>query len=152
MIPDKQLELSNNQSMAGKAAASSTLSTNTIDLGAPGNLYLTGAAAAYDVGRGEPVQLLVQVTTAFTSAGAATVQVQLVMADAADLTTGLTVIQETPVIAIASLVAGYQFRIAVPPGISKRYLGCAYNVGTATVTAGTIYAAVVVDKQTTFVG
>ena len=52
--------------------------------------------------------------------------------------------------ALATLIAGYQFRLAVPPGVSKRYLGLRYTVGTAETTAGKVTAGLVIDKQTNF--
>ena len=46
------------------------------------------------------------------------------MADNGALSANLTVSSETPAIALATLVAGYQFRLGtVPVGISRRFIG-----------------------------
>lgn len=150
MMLDKQNLLSDGQSLA-LALAATALSTNTIDLGVAGTVPLTNAGAAKDVGKGEPPQLLAQVVEDVVGAGAS-IEAQLVMADTADLATGLVVVQSTGAIGVANLRAGYQFRFsAVPPGITKRYLGMRYvNSGAAT-TAGKVTAGIVADKQTTSV-
>lgn len=150
MILDLQNILSDAQSLV--QAAGSYLSTNTIDLGANGTTF-NGGTPQSDPGKSE-LELLIQIVTTCTSGGAATVQVQLVMADDAALTSNLTVLAESAAIGYATLVAGYQFRVgAVLPGVTKRYLGVRYVIGTAAITAGAVTAAVVIDKQTnSFVG
>jgi hypothetical protein len=54
------------------------------------------------------------------------------------------------VLAKAALIAGYIFAISgrLPPGITQRYLGLQFVIGTATVTAGTVTAGIVLDEQT----
>lgn len=102
-----------------------------------------GNTPVMDPGRGNPVEVIVQVTEAFVGVGA-TVSCELVMADDAALTTNLVSLQQAPGasvtvgIAVATLVAGYQFRVGgvIPAGTSKRYLGVRYNIFTATTTAG----------------
>lgn len=147
MILDVENILSDDQDLA--QTAGTYLSTYSIDLGAAGTAY-PGGTVPKDIGKGRPVDVLVQVTEAFTSGGSATVQARLVMADNAALTTNKTVLQETSAIAVATLVAGYQFRLggSIPPGVSKRYLGVDYVIATATTTAGKVTAALVADKQT----
>lgn len=129
-------------------AAATALSTNTIDLRATGTTAF-GAAVIADFGRGTALELVVQVVTTFTSGGAATLEVELVMADDAALTTNLTVLQATGDIALATLVAGYQFRLSsVPHGITKRYLGLRYrNDSAAAFTAGAVSAFLAFDRQ-----
>lgn len=146
MMLDKQNMFSEAQSVA--AVASTIVSTNSVDLGAAGTTP-TGASIIYDIGRSNEVKVFAQVTTAVTSGGSATVQVQLIHSDNADLSSP-TVLVETAAIAVASLVAGYQFRLGVVPvGVSKRYLGMQYVIATATTTAGKITSGIVLDKQTT---
>mgnify|MGYP001575286605 CR=1 FL=1 len=101
-----------------------------------------GNTPLLDPGRGNPIEVVVQVTEAFVGA-TATVLVELVMADDEALTSNLVSLSPAPGgsitvgIAVATLVAGYQFRIAaLPVGVSKRYLGLRYNIFTATTTAG----------------
>lgn len=129
---DKQLVLSDAQA----PTTGTTVSTNTIDLGAAGTVPFLGGSPLNDPGRGVGVGVVVQVVTTVTSAGSSTVQVQLVESDNADLSSG-TVLCESAAIAKATLVAGYRFRLpALPKGISKRYLGVQYVVATADLTAG----------------
>ena len=56
------------------------------------------------------------------------------------------------VIALATLVAGYNFKLKVPnynnTTTDYRYLCAQYIIGTATTTAGTITTALLMDKQT----
>lgn len=149
MLLDANLSFSTNQSIA--QTAGTYLCDKSIDLGTVGTDVQGGSPLA-DPGR-SPVPLLVQVTTAVTSGGSATVQVQLVMADDAALTSNLVVLESTDAIAVASLVAGYKFRFGtLPPGITKRYLGVQYIIGTATTTAGKVTAGLVVDVSTGFIG
>lgn len=150
MLLDTQTLFSDQQNLA--QAAGNYLSTNTIDLGAVGTPVLGGTLAS-DIGRGDSPEVMAQVTTTFTSGGAGTLVVQLVMADDAALTSNLTIVSQTDTLALATLVAGYQFRFGrVPPGISKRYLGLRYVIGTATMTAGKVTAGLALDRQDTFVG
>lgn len=148
MMMDLQNLLSDDQNLA--VAIGTHVSTNTIDLGTPGTDNM-GNVVAYDVGKGEPLDMLIQVTETFTSAGAATVTAQIIESASADLSSP-TVLSSSAAIALATLAAGYQFRLnSVPAGVSKRYLGVQYVVGTAATTAGKVTAGIVLDKQTTTV-
>lgn len=145
--------MSTNDNLA--QSAGTYLSSKSIDLWAgqatlPTDVF--GNAAIIDPGRSN-VKLLCQVTTTFTSGGSATLQAQLVMADNAALSTNLVVLESSDVIALATLAAGYQFRFgSLPPGITKRYLGMQYVIGTAAMTAGNIYAALVLNRSTVSIG
>lgn len=143
MIMDRETLVSINQSCA--AGPSTIVSTDKIDLGAAGTTA-RGNTPPQDAGRADP-ELLVQVTTDFATADAATLQVQLCESDNADLSAP-TVVCETPVLAAALLVAGYQPRLDVPVGIKKRYLGMNYVIGTGTFSAGKITAGIILDRQT----
>jgi hypothetical protein len=147
MILDKQNLLSDDQDLAQTAAT--YLCTNAIDLGVPGTDSL-GNTVRKDLGRGNHVELLVQITETFTSGGAATLKVQLITDDAAALGSP-TILQSTEAIALATLVAGYQFRISVPVGVAERYLGVQYVIGTATTTAGKVTAGIVDARQSSSV-
>lgn len=140
---DVQNLFSDKQALA--QAAGSYLSTNTIDLGAPGT-DINGNTAPSDPGQSR-VGIFARVTEAFTSAGAATVQAQLVSADDAALGTNLTVLQQTDVIPKATLVVGYKFEFSTLPAVKQRYLGMRYVIGTATTTAGKISSGVVITQQ-----
>lgn len=148
MLMDKLNLLSDKQALTTGAGAS-TLSTNTIDLGVVGSIPL-GVVPIYDIGRGEAVDLLIQVVTDFTSGGAATLRAEVVIADTADLATNLVVLTKTDDIALATLKAGYQFRVSVVPhGVNKQYLGVRYfNASAAAFTGGAVTAGVLFDRQT----
>jgi hypothetical protein len=142
---DLQNVLSDGQDLA--QSAGTYVSTNTLDLTGGAGGAAQGAAigvmpahfgtAITDKGRGRPVHLVVRITETFTSAGAATVKAQLISSASANLGTP-TVLGSSEAIALATLVKGYQFRVAgvLPKGIAQRYLGVQYVIGTATTTAG----------------
>ena len=135
--------------------AGNYVSTNAIDLwgSAAAPSIPQGGTVIKDMGR-TPVELLCQVITTFTSGGAPTLQIQLIGATASDLTTGQLVYTETAaLLALATLVAGYKFRVAIPPGITLRYLGLRYVVLTAAYTAGKLTSGITFNDQTMpFVG
>jgi hypothetical protein len=145
MMLDVENLVSDDQSVA--IAAGNVLSDYSIDLGAA-ETDPTGNTPTSDVGRLRNAQMLVQVTTTCDSAEEdATLKVELVMADNAALTSNLVVLQDSGAIAEASLEAGYQFRLNIPLGVTKRYLGCRYTVAVHTLTAGKVTAGIVFDKQ-----
>lgn len=152
MIIDKQLLLSDGQDLS--QTAGTYVSTNTIDLATAGTVPAAFQAVGSfpaDLGRSmRHLELVVQVDETFTSGGAATLQVQVITDNDAALGSP-TVIQSSDTIALATLVAGYRFRVAVPPGLAERYLGVQYVIGTATTTAGTCSAFLLMDGQTTVV-
>lgn len=132
MIIDKLLEIAD-------ATALSTAGTGLALVGSQIDL-----SVARDIGNGEPLYLVIQVDTAVASAGAATVQFQLVSdAQAAIATDGsATVHVASGAIGKATLVAGYTVVLPIPmedPAF-ERYLGLLQNVGTAALTAGKINA------------
>lgn len=149
MLIDKETLLSDSQDLA--QVAGTYVSTNSIDLGTAGTPpagFQARGSPPHDVGRARKAQLLIQVDEAFTSAGAATLVVDVIMSANADLSSP-TILESSQAIAKATLVAGYQFRLGVPVGITARYLGVQYTVGTATTTAGKVTAALLLDRQTT---
>lgn len=105
---------------------------------------------ARDIGAGHTMYLVVQVTTAVTSSGSATVKFHLasdsVAAIAADGSE--TIHASTDAIGKASLVAGYQLAIAIAPEMSnafERYVGIEQVTGTAALTAGAVNAFLTFD-------
>lgn len=126
-----------------------------LTFGAPVSLN-TGAAGSYvlgdvidltttgrDIGAGEGVGdlfLVVQVSAAATSGGAATAQFNLITSDAPAMTTP-TVITGTQAFPLASLGAGAQLMaIRLPAAIYKRYIGLQQVTGTAAFTGGAVNA------------
>lgn len=151
-LQDKNCTLSDDQSVA--IAAGTVLSDSSYDLGTGGSIP-QGGTAIVDPGRGSGIELDVRVTT--TCVGAtATLKVELVSATDAALTGSLTVLESTDTVAVASLVAGYKFRLGrtLPAGIAQRYIGLRYTVATATLTAGKVRATLAsrsqLDAMTTF--
>jgi hypothetical protein len=103
------------------------------------------SSVARNVGNGKQLFLVVEVTTAVTSGGAATVAFVLASDAQAAIAVDGTASEHarTQLIAVASLVAGYRYIIAVPPEGDKpyeRYLGLLQNVGVAALTAGNVNA------------
>src|SRR5438270_7395377 len=122
-----------------QAVTATTFSTNTIDLG-----------VARDIGVGEELNVLVRVGTAFTAAGAATLNIQLVTSANANLSSP-TIIGQTDAIPKANLVVGAQILIPIPESVinnlGQRYFGLQYTVGTGPMTAGTVDAYVLIDNM-----
>lgn len=114
-----------------------------------GDVIDLGAADAMGSEAGE-MYLVIQVDTAVTSAGAATVSFELASdAQAAIAVDGTaTVHYASAAIPKATLVAGYQaVCVRLPIGTYERYLGIIQNVGTAALTAGKINAFLTHDAK-----
>lgn len=130
MYTDAQNRPSNNQSVA--SAVGTIVSTDRIDL----------LTANRNVGRGVPMRAVTHLTAALTSAGAATIQAQLVESANADgssprvLATGDT-------IALADAVAGAELLDVPVPDTTRRYLGFQYVIAGATTTGGTVSSHIV---------
>ncbi|HCR0385266.1 TPA: hypothetical protein OMS42_002013 [Enterobacter kobei] len=137
MYLDKQAEFSDNQAVTATA-----ISTNVMDLNTAFN-YNTGV----DIGTGEDVYLVLQVDSAATAAGAATVQITLESSAAAGLTSS-TVHFTSANYALSDLTAGKTLlAVKLPSGTYLRYLGVRYTVGTGPLTAGSFSAFLVKDIQ-----
>jgi hypothetical protein len=114
-----------------QAVTADAVSTNTIDLG-----NVTPKRA---IGTGEPMGIVFTVDVAAdATTGDETYSFEVIQSAAAALSSPDVI--ATLTLAAATLVAGYQFVIPIPPGFpTKRYLGVNYNVGgttpTITVTA-----------------
>lgn len=96
-----------------------------------------------DIGNGEELFLVIQVDTAFTSGGAATVSFELVSDAQVPITVNATetIHFATPAFALSALVAGATLAaLRLPMGVYERYLGVNANVGTAALTAGRVNA------------
>jgi len=96
-------------------------STNVIDLGAAGTPYGAAAALSNDPGPGNPVSILVQVTSAITG----TLVVKVLNSAAENLSSETVVAQYTfP----ATAAAGSQCAIQVlPHQLDQRYLGLEFS-------------------------
>lgn len=121
-------------------ADATALSTAATGLALVGDVIDLGTDGINDV---EDMYLVIQIDTAVTSAGAATVEFQLASdAQAAIAVDGsATVHAKSAAIPKATLVAGYTaIQIELGKGQYERYLGILQNVGTAALTAGKINA------------
>ncbi len=131
-------------------------STNIIDLHMAGIPVLSNNQGARDIGIGDDpaLKLIVQVITAFTSGGAGTLVVNL--QGATDNGSGganaFSTWWGSPTYALATLSAGgrlFDMDMPRPPdGIAiPRFLQLQYVIGGATMTAGTVFSAIVLDRQ-----
>ena len=118
------------------------LSTNVLDLAS------MSPNQAPDIGMGEPLEIAFAVTTAF--AGATSVEMQLVTADDAAITTNVQVIVSTGAVAIANLSAGKTFALHVdrsaPNPALRRYMAVRYVI-VGTGSAGAMLANMVKSYQ-----
>ena len=152
MILDATLALSTNQAVTVTAVSQNVLDLAGLGVGVPvaNKFGVENTSFGEDIGGGGPhaeaPQLLVQVGTAFTAGGSATLRVQLQAAvDTSNSGTPGTwqTIEQTDDIAVALLTAGAQVANFTVP---KRYLGqnfprfyrLNYIVSTGPMTAGTI--------------
>lgn len=122
-------------------ADATALSTSGTGIANFGDVIDLGPTAS-DFGHGEPVYLVIQVTTAVTSAGSATVSFLLVSDASGTIATDGSATQHIASAAIpkATLVAGYELVIPLPDGDYERYLAVQQNVATAALTAGAVNA------------
>lgn len=141
MIFDSQLIFAEDQAVTATA-----ISTNVLQMRSMGTVYGASSALTRDVGDGNPVPLLVQVTADFATLTSLTITLE--SADNAALSTNAVVHWDSGAIAAASLVAGFQVPIRfLPKNIEKDYLGLRFTVGGSNATAGTIMAGIVAGIQ-----
>lgn len=139
---------------AGGAVSTAAQGVTTAGAGIPNAATSFGASGGgpiggpllHDFGRGRSLLFIAQITTAVTSAGAATVQVNFIQADDAALATNAVATLFSGVIPKATLVAGYRFLHKRTPGkISQRWIGAQVVIGTAALTAGAYSADLALD-------
>lgn len=138
MILDERTEFCDATAL-NTGAAGSYLIGDVIDLG-----LLFNSTVGDNMGIiGEDLYFIVQVDTAVTSGGAATVQFHLCSdAQAAIATDGSATYHfSSAAIGKATLIAGYQaVMVKLPAGTYERYLGVLQTTGTAALTAGAVSA------------
>lgn len=124
-----------NEFSDGQAVTASAASTNVVDL-----------AVARDLGLADRMWLIVQVDTAATAAGAATVTFDLQTDDNEGFSSATT-LHTSGAIGKATLVAGYQvLRIRVP-STTEQYIRMYYTVATGPLTAGAFSAFLTTEPQ-----
>lgn len=141
MIFDKLTLLSDQQAITATA-----VSTNIYDSGANGTVYGASSAIARDHGKGNPIPFLIQVTENFATNTSLTITLET--DDNASFSSA-TVVATTGVIAVASLVAGYQAQINyIPLRTNERYFRLNYTIGGSNATTGKITAGITMGNQT----
>lgn len=136
MIMDQQNLFSDAQAITASAN-----STNVIDT-LPG-----GQNTKSGIGDGQDISLFALVGQAFATL--TSLNIQLVSADDAALTTNPIVHFDSGAVPVASLTAKARpVQIDLPYGKYRRYVGLKYVVTGSNATAGTITAALVEDLQT----
>jgi hypothetical protein len=136
VILDTETLLSDDQAITASAA-----STNYWDLGATGTPVGGAAALTRDLGKGNPMDFLIQVTKAdFATLTSLTVKLET------DDNTGFssaTTVWESEAIAAATLVKGYKFNLSsMPRRVNERYVRLYYTVTGSNATAGNITAGI----------
>ncbi len=140
MLLDNQALLSDQQGITITA-----VSENFINLGAPGVPPHAPGPVKQDIGGGNHIPLLIQVTENF--AGGTSLQVNVEMDDS-DTFGSARIVAASPVIPLAELIAGKVFPITViPQGSDGQYMRLNYTV-VGTHTAGKITAGVTAGNQT----
>lgn len=132
-------------------------STNTLDYGILSGIPSSangGGARDMGIGDDPALKLLVQVSTAFVSAGGGTLQVSLQGAvdDGTGAPAAFSTWWSSPLYTVAQLVAGARLLDIdfprPPQGVAvPRFVRLLYGVATATVTAGAVVAGVVLDRH-----
>ncbi len=142
MIFSAQLIFSDDQAIIATA-----ISTNVIDLGVAGTPFDAVAALNQDVGKGNKIPILIQVTESFNTLTSLTIAIET------GATTSLGTVVISKSVLLADLVAGYQFPVDVLPNeIDERYLGVRYTVVGTDPTEGIITAGITMGNQTNITG
>ena len=135
MITDAFLNLS-----VAQAVTATAVSTNTIDLG-----------VARDIGQGEDLYVVFGVDTTAASAGATTVDFQIITSASSNLSSP-TVIAQLSAVPKADLTAGRKpMALCIPSSVllaqpvGQRYFGVQYTVNTANLSAGAFTCYVTMD-------
>lgn len=137
MIMDERLEMAD-------ALALNTGGAGTYLLGDQVDLQ----SEPRDIGEGDQMFLVIQVDTTCTSGGSATATFVLASDASASIATDGSATEHlrTPAYPVASLVAGFTRKFALPAGLLyERYLGLLQITGTAAFTAGKINAFITRD-------
>lgn len=140
MILDTQLMFSEDQAVTATA-----ISENVLQFPALGTVYDEAAAIVRNLGPGNELPLMIQVTEDFATLTSLTITLET---SAAAALTSSTVLYTSGAIALASLTAGYRVPMRwMPDGTVLEYLGLRYTVGGSNATAGKITAALATEQD-----
>jgi len=135
----------------GQAITATAVSTNVVDLGALTTISTSPntSTAVRDMGKGELVRLLCQVTVDFATLTSLTVAIQGATDEA--FTSPQTIVA-SQAIPVASLVAGYKFAGLdfVPRNFIFRYIRLNFTVAGSNATAGRVFATAVEAVQDSY--
>ncbi len=132
-----------------QAITATAISTNVLDLGLPGTPQGAFGPLNQDIGKGNMIPILVQVTEAFNTLTSLTITIEV--SAAAGLTSPVVLATET--ILLADLVVGKQmFNQVIPNGADKQFLGVRYTVTGTPPTLGKIQAGITMGNQTNIDG
>lgn len=140
MIFDNQALFSKNQAITATAP-----STNAIDLGLNGTIYGTTGAMPKDVGKGNEIPLLVQVTEDFNNLTSLRIDIEIAPT---------TAFSSPKVISLgtyllADLKAGFQIPFTdLPNGINNQFIQLRYTVTGTAPSTGKVTAGIVAAVQT----
>lgn len=122
---------------SAQAVTATAVSTNTVDLSQNREIFA-----------GREIEIFINVDTTVTSAGASTVNFQVITSASAALTSP-TIVVQTDAIPKASLAQGARLMLRCPSAfinnLGQRYLGIQYTVGTGPLTAGSFTVGVTCD-------
>lgn len=142
MILDANLILAENQAVTATA-----ISQNVILLPTAGTVPLEAAVISRNLGPGNPLPLLIQVTETFATLTSLTITLET---SAAAALTSSTVLATSGAVAAATLVAGFQLPAMrfFPNATLLDYVGMRFTVGGSNATAGKVSAAIATWAQT----
>lgn len=156
MIMDALNLLDGSYSAAGVLSGSSCAAWNTgsytsANIIDTSNLASSSAGQGRDVGIGDDLQLVIEALTAITGAANSTLTVAIQTApdNGSGAPGAWTTLEQTPALPVgtAGIAAGTELlRVPMPLGIQK-FIQVQYTVGTANVSAGSVVAAIVLDRE-----
>ena len=137
LIPSGGIAADGTRTYQTVTGASAVLSTNSIDL-----------STARDIGEAE-IQIYARFQVGTVFAGLTALNIEVVVADDAALTTNVTPVGGCGNVAVANLTAGARLSCMINPSIQgkgRRYLGFRYTP-TGTGTTGTLFGDIGFDLQ-----
>lgn len=155
---DNSLLLSNAQAITSTAASTNLYDVTGAGSGVKPNLVFgTTTVFGADMGQGDGMArptAYFTVGTTFTASGSATMQIQIQAAidNGSNSPSTYTTIVETDAIAVATLTAGTNFNIPIPPLTAgealPRFYRFNYVIATGPMTAGTLTAGILLNPPT----